>query len=146
MSDACDFPRLLAHHQVRLTPLRLAVLEVLGSANQAFPAREILQRIQGRRRVNKVTVYRILEDFSRRGLVRKIPAEGKATLYELACEHHPPHPHFQCHACGEVQCLEPVSLERVWDEIKGPLGHRADRLEIRVAGVCRRCRAGGVEG
>lgn len=140
MSDACDFRGFLAHYQVRATPLRLAVLEVLGSANQAFRAKDILALIQKQRRVNKVTVYRILEDFCQRGLVRKVPAEGKAVLYELACEHHPPHPHFQCHACGEVECLEPVPLERVWDEIKGPLGHRADRLEIRVAGVCRRCR------
>jgi Fur family ferric uptake transcriptional regulator len=139
MSDACDFETLLAHHSVRPTALRLAVLEVLGSAKQAFRAGDILQQIQRQRRVNKVTVYRILEDFSQRGLIRRIPAEGKAALFELACEHHPPHPHFQCHSCGEVECLEPVPLERVWDEIKGPLGHRADRLEIRVAGVCRRC-------
>jgi len=141
MGDACDFPGLLAHFQVRATPLRLAVLEVLGSAGRALQAKDILTQIQNLRRVNRVTVYRILEDFSRRGLIRKIPGAGKAALFELACEHHPPHPHFQCHTCGEVECLEPVPLERVWDEIRGPLGHRADRLEIRVAGVCRRCRA-----
>lgn len=121
--------------------MRLAVLEVLGSAPQTFRARDIFQRIRGCRRVNKVTVYRILEDFSQKGLIRKISTEGKATLYELAGEQHPPHPHFQCQACGKVQCLEPVSLEEVWDRIKGPLGHRADSLEIRVSGVCRRCRA-----
>jgi Fur family ferric uptake transcriptional regulator len=143
MSDACDFHMLLAHFGVRPTPLRLAVLEVLGSAKQAFRAGDILARIQDRRRVNKVTVYRILEDFSQRGLIRKIPVAGKAARYELACEHHPPHPHFQCHTCGEVECLEPVPLELVWAEIRGPLGHRADRLEIRVAGVCRRCREMG---
>jgi Fur family transcriptional regulator, ferric uptake regulator len=142
MSDACNFLVLLARHQVRATPLRLAVLEVLGSAKQAFRAKDILRQIQGHRRVNKVTVYRILEDFSQRGLIRKIPVEGKGARYELACEHHPPHPHFQCRACGEVECLDPVSLERVWQELKGPLGHLADRLEIRVAGLCRRCREG----
>ncbi len=142
MTDACDFEIFLAHHGVRRTPLRLAVLSVLGSARQAFRAGDIVQQIQAQRPVNKVTVYRILEDFCRRGLIRRIPAEGKAARYELACEHHPPHPHFQCRTCGEVECLEPVPLERVWDEIKGPLGHRADRLEIRVAGVCRRCGGG----
>ncbi|MBW1992145.1 MAG: transcriptional repressor [Deltaproteobacteria bacterium] len=140
MSDACDFRGLLERHQVRVTPLRLAVLEALGSASRAFRVREILAHIRRRRRVHKVTVYRILEDFSQRGFVRKIPVEGKAARFELACEHHPPHPHFQCRACGEVECLEPVPLEQVWQELRGPLGHRADRLEIRVAGLCRRCR------
>ncbi|MDI6852038.1 MAG: transcriptional repressor [Deltaproteobacteria bacterium] len=145
MSDVCDFQGLLARFQVRATPLRLAVLEALGSASRALRAKEILMHIKDQRRVNKVTVYRILEDFSRRGLIRRIPAEGKAALYELACEHNPPHPHFQCQTCGAVECLEPVSLTRVWDEIRGPLGHRADRLEIRVAGLCRRCRGRGGE-
>lgn len=140
MSDACNFDAFLARHRVRATPLRLAVLKALGSANQAFRARDILDQIQAHRPVNKVTVYRILEDFCRRGLIRRLSGAGKAALYELACEHHPPHPHFQCHSCGEVECLEPVPLEWVWDELKGPLGHRADCLEIRVAGVCRRCR------
>jgi Fur family ferric uptake transcriptional regulator len=140
MSDACDFVRFLAHHRVRATPLRLALLEALGSANQAFRAGDIVRQIQAQRRVNKVTVYRILEDFCRRGLIRRVSAAGKAAFYELACEHHPPHPHFQCRTCGQVECLEPVSLERLWGEIKGPLGHRADCLEIRMAGVCQGCR------
>ena len=140
MSDRCDFPQLLARHQLRPTALRLAVLEVLGSAPRAWQSREILEAVRARRRVNKVTIYRILEDFARLGLIRKIPLEGKSGHYELACEHHPPHPHFQCHSCGGVQCLEPVSLEGVWRELKGPLGNRADRLEIRVAGICQECR------
>jgi Fur family ferric uptake transcriptional regulator len=140
MSDACDFPQLLARHGLRLTPVRLEVLAILGAEARPWRAAEILEAVRRRRRVNKVTIYRILEDFLRRGLVRKVPLEGKAARFELACEHHPPHPHFQCQACGEVQCLQPVPLEALWDRIQGPLGNRAERLEIRVEGVCRQCR------
>ena len=138
MSDRCDFREALVQRCLRPTPLRLRVLETLGSENRAWQAREILDAIRIRRSVNKVTVYRILDDLTRLGLVRKLPSEGAAAHYELACEHHPPHPHFQCQACGEVQCLEPVSLERIWREID-PRGNRAERLEIRVEGLCRRC-------
>ena len=138
MSDRCDFREALVQRCLRPTPLRLRVLETLGSENRAWQAREILDAIRIRRSVNKVTVYRILDDLTRLGLVRKLPSEGAAAHYELACEHHPPHPHFQCQACGEVQCLEPVPLERIWREID-PRGNRAERLEIRVEGLCRRC-------
>jgi len=141
MSDGCDFRQFLARHRLRPTDLRLAVLEVLGSAQRAWQAGEILTVLRGLRQVNKVTVYRILDDFTRRGIVRKVPLEGKSARFELACEHHPPHPHFQCQRCGEAQCLEPVPLEKVWEQIKGPLGNRADRLQIRVEGLCQRCRA-----
>lgn len=143
MSDGCDFPRFLTGHRLRPTALRLLVLEVLGSAERAFTAREILEAVRRRRRVNKVSVYRILEDFSRLGLVRQVPVTGGSAHYELACEHHPPHPHFQCRECGDLECLEPVSLEQVRREIEGVLGRRAEGLEVRVAGVCRRCGEAG---
>lgn len=140
MNDSCNFRTALVQSLLRPTPLRLLVLETLGSENRAWQARELLNAIRGLRPVNKVTVYRILEELVRLGLVRRLPSEGTAAHYELACEHHPPHPHFQCQACGELQCLEPVSLDHLWQEIKGPSGNRVDRLEIRAAGLCRRCR------
>lgn len=140
--DQCNFPQVLAGHGLRPTPLRLAVLEILGSAAQALLPKEILALIRARRRVNKVSIYRILEDFTRLGLVRRLSLEERASHYELACEHHPAHPHFQCHHCGEVQCLHPVPLEQMWAELQGPLGNRAERIDIRVEGVCHKCRDG----
>lgn len=142
MVESWDFPRKLTELGLRPTGLRLALLEALAAAGRALTAGELLQQIRLTRRVNKVTVYRLLEEFTGRGLVRRVAAQGKAAHFELAL-HQPPHPHFQCDRCGVVQCLEPVSLEEVWSLLRGPLGHRADRLEIRVAGVCRECRRAG---
>ena len=122
MSDRCNFSLWLGLEGLRATPVRLAVLEILGEALRALRAQEILELIRSRRRVNKVTVYRILEDFTRRGMVRKLSLEGRVSHFELACEHHPPHPHFQCQACREVQCLEPVALSQMWTELQGPGG------------------------
>jgi Fur family ferric uptake transcriptional regulator len=139
MSDRCDFYEVLVRRRLRPTPLRLRVLDILGSGKRAWQAREILQAIRTNRPINKVTVYRILDDLTRLGLVRKLTSEGASAHYELACEHHPPHPHFQCQACKEVQCLEPVSLDHIWREIKGPRGNRSEHLEIRVAGLCSKC-------
>ena len=140
MSDRCNFPQWLAREGLRATPVRLAVLNILADAPRALRAQEILETIRARRRVNKVTVYRILEDFSRRGMVRRVSLEGRVSHFELACEHHPPHPHFQCQVCGEVQCLEPVALEKMWTELLGPVGNRADHIEIRIDGLCHKCR------
>ena len=143
MRDVCDFRALLFQYHLRPTPLRLEVLEALGSRDRAWQAREVLAAVRARRRVNKVSVYRILDDLVRLGLVRKLPTEGAAAHYELACEHHPPHPHFQCKACGELQCLKPVPLEHLWQHLQSPSGNLVERLEIRVAGLCRRCQDTG---
>jgi Fur family transcriptional regulator, ferric uptake regulator len=140
MSDHCDFPQWLIGQGLKVTPVRLAVLEILGSAPQALQAREILEAIRTRRRVNKVTVYRILEDFIQRGMVRRLSLDGRVSYYELACEHHPPHPHFQCHTCHEIQCLDPAPMTRIWTDLHGPLGNRADHIDIRIEGLCHKCR------
>ena len=142
MSDQCDLPQLMASHGVKPTPLRQAVLELLAVTPRALRAPEILSLVRTRRPVNKVTIYRILDDFTRRGILRKLSLEGRVCHYELACEHHPPHPHFQCQTCQEVQCLQPVPLLSMWKELQGPVGNRADHIEIRVAGLCFKCREG----
>ena len=140
MSDRCDFRQWLRRLELRPTPVRLAVLETLGAAPRALRAQEILEAIRAQRRVNKVTVYRILEDFTRRGIIRRLALEGRVSHYELACEHRPPHPHFQCHTCREIQCLEPAPLAGLWAELQGPLGNRADHIDVRVQGLCHKCR------
>jgi len=140
MADRCDFRQWLAAQGLRPTPVRLAVLEILGEAPRALRPREILEELRLKRRVNKVTVYRILEDFTRRGLLRRLALEGRVSHYELACEHHPPHPHFRCRTCQEVQCLEPAPLDTMWTELRGPLGNRAEHIDIRVQGLCHKCR------
>ena len=141
MSQWCNFRQLLDRHQLRPTTLRLRVLEILGAASQALPVQKILALIRIERSVNKVTIYRILGDFCNLGIIRKINPEGRSTFYELACEHHPPHPHFQCCRCGEVQCLESISLDHLCAELQEVLGPGALRVEIRVEGICPKCQA-----
>ncbi|MEJ2670824.1 MAG: hypothetical protein P8168_01230 [Deltaproteobacteria bacterium] len=51
MSDRCNFPRWLARQGLRATPVRLAVLEILGNTSRALRAQEILEAIRFRRRV-----------------------------------------------------------------------------------------------
>ena len=139
MSDHCDLRGLMSSRGVRWTDGRRRVLEVLSQSLRAMTAGEILDAVRAHRGMNKVTLYRILEEFIQRDILRRVSLEGRSSHYEMACEHHPPHPHFQCRSCGEVQCMDPVPLERVWEELGGAAGNRADRIEIHVAGVCAKC-------
>jgi hypothetical protein len=33
-----------------------------------------------------------------------------------------------------------MSLERIWTQLKGPLGNLAEEIDIRVQGICHKCR------
>ncbi len=143
MNQGMDIKQWLTSFGRRPTAARLLVLASLHQEGGALNAPQILAWVRRTRKVNKVTVYRILEDFVGLGILRRLVLEGRATYYELASEQHPAHPHFQCRSCGMVQCLEPVNLARIWPELRGPLGNRAEKIEILVEGTCRRCRGLG---
>ena len=73
-------------------------------------------------------------------LVERISTGGRAFYYGLAPnERHQPHPHFYCKSCGQMDCLNPESLnvetEPLWKNFPG----RIDKVEVRVDGICKKC-------
>lgn len=130
----------LAEYGLKATQPRLVLLELFLHAPQAQTAPEVLAALTTRRRLHKVTVYRMLNLFTRKGLLRKLSLEGRADYYELAGGLRCPHPHFQCQRCGAVQCLEPIDLSQLLAGLHGPEGNLALQVEIRVAGLCQKCR------
>jgi Fur family ferric uptake transcriptional regulator len=52
---------------------------------------------------------------------------------------HPAHPHFQCKACGGLQCLQPGSLKVDFGGIERAFAGEIQGVEIRVNGICKNC-------
>ncbi len=139
MQECCDFRQLLISGGLRCTSVRLEILEILRSSPRPLQVKEIIEAIRAHRRVNKVTVYRALEELNGRKIIRRLLLESRACYFELACEHRPRHPHFFCHSCGEIQCLDPAPVTRMWTELQGPIGNRVNKIDIRVEGICHKC-------
>jgi len=139
--DGFDAPAFLADHGMAPTPRRAAVVQALASAHAPATAAEILAAARRLVELNRVTVYRILDELVSRGGARKIPgAEGKAGRFEIApAGSVGPHPHAACRSCGGMECLRPVNLSAVSDSA-GRLGFAIDRVSILVEGVCDQCR------
>lgn len=140
MHDHQRAKEFLAKCGVKATSNRVALLALFLGVPHTLTAPEAVAALEQRQRVNKVTVYRMLSLFQERGIVRKLSLAGRADYYELAVGSPLSHPHFQCQRCGEVQCLEPVDLNQVLAVVRGHAGNLAERVEIRVEGVCHKCR------
>lgn len=70
----------------RMTRPRLAVVECLANSTKPLSAQEIFERLNtgsGKLKVDRVSVYRILEALASKGLVHLVGASGKF----LACFH-----------------------------------------------------------
>jgi Fur family ferric uptake transcriptional regulator len=120
---------------------RRAVLELLQAQTCALTAVEIEQALGSRRRrVSRASVYRILEELERLGLVTRVETGQAMVRYERAHdsqgEHHH---HLVCDSCGVVMPFSDEGLERAIDELSARVPLTVSEHEIVLHGACRAC-------
>ena len=121
----------------RTTRPRIAVLTVLFAAERALTHTEVESRLPASLGVNRVTIYRVLEWLTERGLAHKIAGDDRVWRFNAAEHaHRGPHAHYQCSDCGHVLCLDPVTSGPA---VKLPVGYRQQRVELTVKGLCAEC-------
>ena len=131
---------LLARAGIGPTPLRLLVVDILEQSDQALAAADILDLVRRRHRVNKVTLYRILDLFVAKGVAGRHSSGDRAYRYCLGCGFSErPHCHIHCVRCGRTRCV-PVG-EGVLNLSALGMGLDMDvtGVEVRIDGVCERC-------
>jgi len=119
------------------TENRMAVLKTLLEANGPLKQDEIAEKL-GRKRFNKVSIYRTLETLLKVGLVHKAFMGKRAWHFELAhnCTESQCHPHFTCTNCGSTHCLTEMRPPMIKSPYKGfVIKHQQVRLE----GLCPAC-------
>ncbi len=140
MCHQCDYTNLLEASGLASTPKRLQVLEVIGSNNSPLSAQQIFDTLQRNNNINRVTVYRILDLLVERELVDRINGGGRSFVYGLAPnDNHPAHPHFYCKNCGNLECLNPQSLNVDVQSMQRTFPGLIENVEVRVDGVCKNC-------
>jgi len=125
---------------LKATPARLRVIEVLGDSHLAYAHAELETIFSD---MDRVTLYRVLNDFEEAGLVHKIIDMESVTRFAL-CKHDCPdsqhtegHVHFNCSKCHKMFCMEKVQSPLV----KIPAGFKAISTNTIVYGECKDCRA-----
>jgi Fur family transcriptional regulator, ferric uptake regulator len=123
---------------LRKTAQRLAVLNILNSADCPLTANDILLRLGSPQKVNRVTVYRILSSYTRKGMIREFESKRGIHYYERASSLAPSHPHFICRDCGTMICMTTFVPSDPWDQLIDQHGVSIEHISI--SGLCRLCR------
>ena len=140
MCQHCDYSNLLEGCGLGHTPNRHRVLEVIGNNSSPLSAQQIYETLKRTDNINRVTVYRILDLLVDKGLVERINGGGRSFVYGLApSEYHPAHPHFLCKSCGNLECLNPQSLNVDLQPMQRTFAGVIEHVEVRVDGVCKNC-------
>jgi Fur family ferric uptake transcriptional regulator len=120
---------------------RRALLELLAGQTCALTAVEIEDALCAqRRRVSRASVYRILDELERLGLVARVETGQAMVRYERAHtsdEGH--HHHLVCDSCGLVMPFSDEALERAIDELSKRVPLAVSEHEIVLHGSCRAC-------
>ncbi len=118
---------------------RILVLSALDAAGRPLSAGEVYDRVLHRHRVNRVTVYRILDLLTQRRVVNKVSTGERSYGY---CAHPDDraHCHFHCTNCGRVQCIETPGPPLDAAGLKASLGLEISNIDLRLDGLCDDCR------
>jgi iron complex outermembrane receptor protein len=123
--------------QRRNTRTKQLVMSVLKNEDAALCHEDIENRLP--EKIDRVTIYRILQGFCDDGKVHKVINEDGKTYYALCrnCTggiHRDNHPHFHCIACNTITCIEQPVVEQ-----PVPHGYNALSVASYISGYCQKC-------
>jgi Fur family ferric uptake transcriptional regulator len=120
---------------------RRAVVELLGGQACALSAVEIEEALRGERGrgVSRASVYRILDELERLGLVQRVEIGQAMVRYERNHDRDEHHHHLVCDACGAVTPFSDAGLERAISRLSERVPLAVSEHEIVLHGACRDC-------
>jgi Fur family ferric uptake transcriptional regulator len=132
--------RVLADSRHHTGAARCALLELLDSQTCALSAVEIEDALRtSERPVARASIYRILDELERLGLIQKVQVGQAMTRYEPVRGDNDHHHHLVCDNCGTVIPFSDSGLESAIQEISRRVPMRVAEHEIVLHGECRDC-------
>jgi Fur family transcriptional regulator, ferric uptake regulator len=121
---------------------RAAVIALLAEQSCALSAYEIEAKLrEGGRSVGRASVYRIVDELERLGLVARLEVGQGIARYEPHRPDGDHHHHMVCARCGEVIPFADDELEATIDRVAERVTFEVDEHEIVLHGSCSDCRA-----
>ena len=121
---------------IRKTKAVATVLQIFEEKSEPKSVVHLIGLVKDK--MNKTTVYRILDRLERDGIIHSFNGKDGLKWY-AKCEgcsanhHSDKHPHFQCTKCDKVECL---TVEIKIPSIKN---HKVDSTDIFLMGQCEVC-------
>jgi Fur family transcriptional regulator, ferric uptake regulator len=120
--------------------VRSAIVELLDEQPCALSAVEIGEALAGRGRgVSRASVYRVMEELERIGLLGRVEVGQGIVRYEPVRGGSGHHHHLVCERCGRLEPFTDDGLERAIRRASERLPLEVSEHEIVIRGACRSC-------
>ena len=128
---------------MKLTDLRLRVLEEIAASHEALGAYEILDRLSSKGpRLAPISVYRAIDALHEAGLVHRL--ESRNAFFACHAAHDPDRDQviLACEKCGRVAEISGEQVFAAMRELVEKARFEARRIVTEVSGTCANCRTG----
>ena len=125
---------------LKITLPRIKILQILESSDIRHVSAEDVYKmlLKGGEEIGLATVYRVLTQFERAGLVTRHHFEGGHSVFELMPESH--HDHIVCVKCGRVEEFADDEIEFRQKAVAKELGFELTDHNLNMYGLCPDCK------
>ncbi|MDO4424365.1 MAG: transcriptional repressor [Planctomycetia bacterium] len=135
-----EFRELCGQRKLAATVQRFIVYQTLAGMKNHPTADMIYEQLHPEnQKVSRMSVYRILDTFSRCRMIRRLNHPGAATHYDAFMT---PHHHLICVNCGSVLDVDRSEGEHInISECQIPPGYQILDTTVDIQGICPDCGA-----
>ena len=122
---------------LRMTGLRMEIVEIFVSGGCGLSAREVRDAVSGEPHIS--TVHRCLTSLENAGFLRRDRSFDGILRYRPSRAFYPDHGHFRCRNCGRVIPVNVSLPEEVLGELERKNHIRIGGADIFIEGTCNGC-------
>lgn len=133
-----DIKSIFKQNKIRPTKARVFILNLIANSSKPADATTLLQSIRDNRiSIDRATVFRAIQLFLERKIIRKVEfSEGKFR-YELNSLSH--HHHLVCNNCKEIESVELRDIEPLEKKIQKNVSFLIQSHNLEFFGLCKNC-------
>lgn len=124
--------------ELRATPARIALLQLLETSDKPLDVQSMIEFLEKKDiATDPATVFRIVNMFTEKGLVKPIQLHEGKFRYELKnkADHH----HLVCEKCGDIQDISDCSIDALEIDIEKKKQFKVTSHSLEFFGVCESC-------
>ena len=124
----------------RNTHQKKVVLETVNRLKGMHPTADaVYERVKDMiPSVSRATVYRILNRFAEKRVIKRIKIPGAADVYDTTLDNHY---HLRCNACGRVMDVDIPIIEDLCYKVNPSAAYVVTGYDIVFSGYCPDCKA-----
>jgi Fe2+ or Zn2+ uptake regulation protein len=133
--------QVLKDNRLKVTPRRRAVIDIFKSDSSRMSPYEVYAKLKKKLpTIGLPTVYRILDEFKKSGILVQALSEDRRLRYALCSMPREHHHHFTCRKCKKVEEVKFCNFKGTLQFIENKLNAKVEGHQLQIEGLCSKCK------